>query len=260
MTWKLNWTIHEEELSTIKDFYQRYEHTPMVNRRRRKNVDRVGLEFSRDQFLRAILCCLATSQQRSGPDSKVARFFRLQPFPITEDFCRANRRSLTESLQAQLSKAGIRFSERIAGFFTTNLKRLDDSRWQLLQDLGDYVAAGQEDEDWERNLARRISTESEVQSFKLAGFGPKQARNLLQIMGVTRYEIPLDSRVLKWLGHYGFPYPLAEGQLQHSALYDILVDSIKEISCQIDVYPCLLDAAIFASVDGDRWTEDKMVF
>jgi hypothetical protein len=260
MTWKLTWTVPEEELSIIKNFYEQYEDSPMVNRRRRKNIDRVGLEFSRDIFLKAMLCCLATSQQRSGPDSKVACFLRLQPFPITEEYCRANRRSLTKRLQAKLSKAGIRFSEQIAGFFTTNLERLTGGHWQLLQELRDYATADQADEEWERGMARRISTEEGNQSFKLAGFGPKQARNLLQIIGVSRYEIPLDSRLLKWLDQYGFPYPLAGGQLQHPALYDILVDSIKEVSLQIGVYPCLLDAAIFASIDGDGWTEDKLVF
>ena len=32
-------------------------------------------------------------------------------------------------------------------------------------------------------------------SERLAGFGPKQARNLLQGLGLTRYEIPIDSRI-----------------------------------------------------------------
>ena len=31
------------------------------------------------------------------------------------------------------------------------------------------------------------------------GIGPTRARNLLQSLGLTRYEIPLDSRVVRWL-------------------------------------------------------------
>jgi hypothetical protein len=31
------------------------------------------------------------------------------------------------------------------------------------------------------------------------GVGPTQARNLLQSLGLTWYEIPLDSRVVRWL-------------------------------------------------------------
>jgi hypothetical protein len=34
---------------------------------------------------------------------------------------------------------------------------------------------------------------------QLRGIGPKQSRNLLQELGLTRYEIPLDSRVAGWL-------------------------------------------------------------
>src|SRR3712207_8726784 len=32
----------------------------------------------------------------------------------------------------------------------------------------------------------------------LKGFGPKQSRNLLQGLGLTRYEIPIDIRITRW--------------------------------------------------------------
>jgi thermostable 8-oxoguanine DNA glycosylase len=260
MIWKLTWFISEEQLSAIREFYRTHRNSPMVKRRRKKNVAHEGLDFSKDTFLKAMLCCLATSQNRSGPESKVAHFLRTRPFPITIRYCRANRKSLAGRLQRQLSKAGIRFSGRIAGYFTENLDRLEDSRWQLLKEMRDGATDGKAGAGWERVLAQRISSASGDRTFKLAGFGLKQARNLLQIMGVTRYEVPLDSRVLKWLDRYGFPYPLSDNQLQLPALYDILVDSIQEISRQIGVYPCVLDAAIFAAVDGGGWTDDNLIF
>lgn len=37
------------------------------------------------------------------------------------------------------------------------------------------------------------------------GFGPKQSRNLLQGLGLSRFEIPIDSRITKWLNEFGFP-------------------------------------------------------
>jgi hypothetical protein len=190
----------------------------------------------------------------------VAQFFRARPFPVTYRYCRVNRQILAHRLQRQLSEAGIRFSGRIAGYFAGNLQRLEESRWQLLKEIRDGVSGRRLGAGWERAVARRISAGVDGGDSKLAGFGPKQARNLLQIMGVTRYEVPLDSRVLKWLDQYGFPYPLSGNQLQDWALYDILVDSIQEISRQIGVYPCLLDAAIFAAVDEDRWTEENLIF
>ena len=43
---------------------------------------------------------------------------------------------------------------------------------------------------------------------QLKGFGPKQSRNLLQWLGPSRYEIPLDSRITKWLNDFWIPgYP-----------------------------------------------------
>lgn len=260
MIWKLTWSIPEEQLTAIREFYRSHRNSPMVKRRRKKNVAREGLDFSKDTFLKAMLCCLSTSQNRSGPDSKVANFFRIRPFPITTRYCRANRRSLTKRLQQQLSKAGIRFSGRIAWYFAENLRRLEENRWQILKELSEGMSGRRARAGWERAMAQHISAGSDTGPYKLAGFGPKQARNLLQTVGVTRYEVPLDSRVLKWLDRYGFPYPLADSQLQHPALYQILVDSIQEISRQIGVYPCLLDAAIFSSVDDNRWTEDNLIF
>ena len=42
----------------------------------------------------------------------------------------------------------------------------------------------------------------------LAGFGPKQARSLWQCMGVTQYEIPLDSRIADWVRSLPSPFPM----------------------------------------------------
>jgi thermostable 8-oxoguanine DNA glycosylase len=258
--WTLTWSIPEEQLATIREFYLRYEKSPMVNQKRDRNVNGQHLDFSRNNFLKAILCCLCTSQQRSGPESKVARFLRLRPFPITESFCRSKKENLSDELKNQLSVAGIRFSKQIAEYFTENLSRLDASQWQILKELNDYNTSGNIDEAWERKIATTISAGRGPGNHKLTGFGPKQARNLLQIMGVGRFEVPLDSRVLDWLVQHGFPYVLSDRQMIHPAFYELLVDSIKDISGRIGVYPCLLDAAIFAAVDGDGWTNDNLIF
>lgn len=36
-------------------------------------------------------------------------------------------------------------------------------------------------------------------------FGSKQARNFLQALGLTKYEIPIESRMMNWLEEFGFP-------------------------------------------------------
>src|SRR5207248_11545041 len=90
---------------------------------------------------------------------------------------------------------------------------------------------------------------------KFAGFGPKQARNFLQALGLTRYEIPIDSRVTRWLNELGFPFQLSAIALADVNYYEFVSAAVQKLSAKSDVYPCMLDAAIFASRDGDAWTD-----
>lgn len=84
-----------------------------------------------------------------------------------------------------------------------------------------------------------------------AGIGPKQARNLLQGLGLTRYEIPIDSRISKWLEEFGFPVPLSAAALSDGRYYHFISTAIVELCEHCDVYPCVLDAAVFSSVDNE---------
>lgn len=94
----------------------------------------------------------------------------------------------------------------------------------------------------------------------LKGFGPKQSRNLLQWLGLTKYEIPLDSRITKWLNEFGFPVRLSAGALSDRNYYNFVSDGVQALCAQSDIYPCVLDAAIFTSYDQVEWTADNMVY
>ena len=85
----------------------------------------------------------------------------------------------------------------------------------------------------------------------LKGFGPKQSRNLLQALGLTRYEIPIDSRITKWLNHFGFPIKLSAAALADPNYYNFVLDGFQKLCEAADIYPCVMDAAIFASSDTD---------
>ena len=95
---------------------------------------------------------------------------------------------------------------------------------------------------------------------RLIGFGPKQARNLLQALGLTRYEIPLDSRITKWLNEFGFPMTLSSSALGDSGYYELVLDGIQELCRHSDGYPCVLDAVIFTSFDKVEWPEDASFY
>lgn len=83
----------------------------------------------------------------------------------------------------------------------------------------------------------------------LKGFGPKQARNLLQGLGLTKYEIPIDSRVTKWLNDFGFPVWLSAVALADREYYGFVSEGFHRLCEACGIYPCLLGAAIFSSYD-----------
>ena len=95
---------------------------------------------------------------------------------------------------------------------------------------------------------------------KLWGVGPKQARNLLQGLGLTRFEIPIDSRITKWLNRFGFPVRLTAKPLQDANYYNFVSDGFQRLAEACGIMPCVLDAAIFASFDGNGWTEENVIW
>jgi len=56
------------------------ERTNFVVQRLQDNMTGSPPEFRREESWRVMLGCLLTTQQRSGPDSPVARFLRRKPF------------------------------------------------------------------------------------------------------------------------------------------------------------------------------------
>jgi hypothetical protein len=93
----------------------------------------------------------------------------------------------------------------------------------------------------------------------LAGVGPKQSRNLLQELGLTRYEVPIDSRMAAWLGTCGFPLLLNSGVLGEKDWYEFILDGLQELCRKSGVYPCVLDAAVFASRNKNASTDANIV-
>ncbi len=92
----------------------------------------------------------------------------------------------------------------------------------------------------------------------LLGFGPKQSRNLLQLLGLTKYEIPIDSRITKWLEKYGLQIK-SPSTLSNKRYYNQISDFIQSICENIGEYPCVLDAVIFSSYDVE-WDEKKLIW
>lgn len=248
---KINWEIEPKEIDAIQNFIQKNS-GPFVQARRSRNVERENVVINKNTVLKSIAMCLVTSQQRSGPDTPVARFLRLEPFPFTYSQLKA-KDDVHGYVLAVLTQNGLkRYINRIANFYSSNFDKLERQNWALIKVLNDLLLHPANKEN-ERRIARKIKKD-------LKGLGPKQSRNFLQALGLTQFEIPIDSRITDWLKAREFPVPLSSTALQDEKYYEFVSDGIGFLCAQTGILPCLLDAAIFSSVDQGKWTKENVVF
>jgi thermostable 8-oxoguanine DNA glycosylase len=237
---KLKWTVEPKDIELVREVIETHKDKPIVVDRFERNLQSAKPPVKMDEFWLRSVCCLVTSRQPSGEDSRVARFVRKTPFQLELNVCR-QAENLRKLAEGTISSAGLRFNERIAGFIVHNLEFLDNGGWEKTKAVLDMLIANQSAEV-ERDAAEFIDT-----NFK--GFGPKQSRNLLQWLGLTQYEIPLDSRIANWLNKHGFPVQLSAAALGDRNYYNFISDGVQELCRQSGVKPCVLDAAIFISFE-----------
>ena len=207
--------------------------------------------------MKNIVTCLLTTQQNSSSDSPLANFCRELPFTLDLKTC-SSQSDLQEYIADKLvNYGGIRRHITIASELTSNFRKLESTNWEVF----DTVIL---------NLNRRISDPSHLIplereqadyiNFDLKGFGHKQSRNLLQMLGLSIYEIPIDSRIIYWLENFGFPLKISQSALQDKNYYNFIADAIQNLCEQSKVYPCMLDAAIFENADKGKWTLENNIY
>ncbi len=247
---KISWNISEQDIQRIKKTLNDNKN-PFFNKRRERNVEKKNIVINKDIIIKTMIICLLTSQQRSGPNSVVGQFLRIEPFPITFKTI-SQTENIENFIKSILKKNGLtRYINRISKFFATNMNKIQNDNWIIIQELEKLKNNDSKKE--ERKLADKIDE-------LFDGFGPKQSRNFLQSLGLTKYEIPIDSRITKWLNDFGFPVTLTSSPLGDKGYYHFVLDGIQELCIKSDTFPCLLDAAIFSSFDNGKWTEENTIF
>lgn len=248
---KLAWEIDDRDVAKIQEFYKVHENNNFVVRRRKRNVNKELPAFTHEMFWEAMVSCLLTTQQRSGPHSAVTRFISSKPFPLNYEKCKQkiHLKSFAEATITQFG--GIRRSKTLADEIAENYNWFHNGGWGFIDSMvSQLVAVGTAEEE--------ISASDKIAD-KLKGFGPKQSRNLLQALGLTKYEIPIDSRISKWMNDFGFPLQLSATALSDRNYYNFVSEGFRRMCAASGIYPCLLDAAIFSSFD-DEWPEEKLVW
>ncbi len=246
---KLIWQIEDSDIAKVKSFFEASKNNSFVLNRIERNVKKNIHEFSNDVFWKAMVACLLTTQQRSGPNSAITKFTCIQPFPLDYATCKASDSLAAYAGSILTNFGGIRRAKTIGEEMQANLSWLENGGWNTINEII-------------KNLTYKGTIDTERKSAKilkdnLKGFGPKQSRNLLQTLGLTEFEIPVDSRITKWLSDFGFPIKLSATALGDENYYNFVQDGFQKICEACDILPCVMDAAIFASFDGE-WPEDKL--
>lgn len=245
---RYRWEFDEQDVRQVQAFVARWSKSPLVTERIRRNLSSTKQPVTRERFWLKLVACLLTSQQRSGPNDPVTRFLRVNPFPLRVSVCDQQKGVAVYCSQVLREFGGIRFTSRIPEFVHQNLPLLTGSGWTVCRVVLDRLCQ-------DGGIKQERSAANFIED-RFVGFGPKQARNLLQMLGLTRYEVPIDSRVARWLRDFGFPVPLSAASLNDRAYYEFVEDGLQTLCQACGIVPCVLDAAVFASFDGDEWTDE----
>lgn len=249
-TMNISWNISDMDIQKVQNLISENENAFTLSRRQR-NVEKQNIVIDKETIIKTMAMCLLTSQQRSGPNSLVGQFLQQRPFLITTDKLESAD-NIQEFVKYTLRNNGLtRYINRISKFCDTNFQIIQKENWAIIQEL--IELKGKDSKKEERIIADRIAE-------KFNGFGPKQSRNFLQALGVTKYETPIDSRITNWLNDFGFPVALTSSPLGDKDYYHFVSDGIQELCLKAEIYPCILDAAIFSSFDSGKWTDENVIY
>jgi hypothetical protein len=228
------------EASLILEVVDRTKTTAWVADRIRSAAQQNVISPSKQTFWEQLVLALLTSQQRSTPDSEVASFAKREPFPLSLE---VYEQKSDDEIRVILKS--FRFGGPITKFLRANHKTLFGDRgiWGELSSVMQALAQP----DVKGHLPDTINQERKVAhllSENLCGIGPKQSRNLLQELGLARYEIPLDSRVAGWLGE-NLGWNMPNSDLTDAEGYEFWLDRLQSVCEEAGVLPTVFDAAAF---------------
>ena len=245
---KVHVTFSQRDVDRVKKLKNNSRNDDFVKHRIRRNVDKEWLPMTPRRCWHAYILCLLTTQQRSGPRSNVYKLLSSKPFPLDLAVV-GKKRQPTNYIEKTLRQSrGIRRVDTIADHAGKNLAWFSGSKWRKLKSRLEALAStgGYK---MERELANWLSDKS-----RFDGLGPKQSRNFLQCLGLTQYEIPIDSRITKRLREdFDFPLAISPETLSDPEHYAFVNDVIRGLCRKANIYPCVFDAILFSKGDCSDW-------
>ncbi len=236
---KAEWTIDKKVLQNIQTVIENNNEKQFVKERIRKNVEKQDIDLSRNTIWKVLVGCEITTQQKSGAGSPVDNFLKSDNIVLSYEDC---INLSTEEIARELSKNHLRNNIRIANFLKEIINNLENGEWEvLLKKLNSLIQ--------EHTIQDEIDVATYLCSDLYKGIGLKQSRNFLQWLGLTEYEIPIDSRELKMLKKCKFNFVPGASALQDEVTYLFLEKGIQVACEQLNIKPCVLDACFFANFE-----------
>lgn len=245
------WTLDPKSLDHWRALVDTNRHKEVPVRRRAMNVRHMDVDLSRDEIWRVLVGCQVTTQQRSGPNSPAGRFLKSASPALSPRQCRQSA-SVAGLIEEECSAAGLRRGKTISANLSKIFANLEAGEWDVLVDRLSTL---------ERNTTSKKEREvvNYLQSDGYPGLGQKQSRNFIQWLGLSRYEIPLDSRVLKRMREFGCNFVPKGSALTDETVYLFVQDCLHKVADALGLYPCELDACIFASFDNETEVDESEV-
>jgi len=247
----MTWTLTNDDRRRVRELMDMMHDNALVRCRRERNLSPSEAP-SHAQVWWEIVACQLSTQQRSGPDSPIARLLQKDPFPLALDAVEAAEDRDAMVQHVLVSAGGVHRYRVLGRYLADNLNTLEQGAWEDFDKQFQSLCPAATLQDERRSAA--------VVRDALLGIGPKQSRNLLQGLGLSRFVLPIDSRIVKWLNGGFAPWEITAKPLGDEAYYALVEDMVQVLSQAADVTPCELDAAVFARVDGDGWNEAKLVW
>jgi hypothetical protein len=236
------------DVERVRQVIAESKNDPFVCERISMNVSGPIPKFNRERFWYVLMGCLLTTQQRSTTGSPVSRFLDSTDFPLTLEECGKKVEQVVK--QKLTSFGGIRMAPTIARRARLNHAWLKKRGWTTVRRWFRRLAKQRGNKPKVRHIALERRAARYVAS-QLYGFGPKQSRNLWQWLRLTRYETPLDSRVVDWINE-NLSVRVNKSELGDDRYYEMVMDYLQEICYRAGVLPCVLDAAAFDNDNSRR--------
>jgi hypothetical protein len=158
------------------------------------------------------------------------------------DFCK-NHSDLGEYAASEIAQARLRRNVVVAKQIVHAMGQLDAGGWGELRDALATI--------FSHTTVKKERTVARLLQSRFIGIGPKQSRNLIQWLGLSRYEVPLDSRMANRLKKLDFPVPVAAAALSDEDYYCFVEDGLQLLMAKLNIYPCQFDACVFASFERE---------